>query len=57
MVDERKIVLKPADKERQVPHIYIDGEELFLERDLKYHGGVMLVKEFIFFGERIMRVR
>lgn len=57
LVDKRKIVLKPADKDRQVPHIYIDGEELFLERDLKYHGGVMLVKGFIFFGERIMRVR
>lgn len=57
LVNHRELLIIPADKERQVPHIYIEGEELFLERNLEYHGGVMLVKEFIFIGERVIKVK
>ena len=56
-VDQRVIMLKPADKDRQVPHIFVDGEELLLERTLEYQSGVLLVKRFIFIGERIIGVK
>jgi len=57
LLDNRRILLKPADKDRQVPHIFIDGQELLLIRNLEYHGGVTLVKGYIFFGERVIKVK
>lgn len=53
----KEILIMPGDKERQVPHILIDGKELLLERDLPYHGGVTLEREYIFMNERIIRVK
>jgi competence protein ComEC len=53
----RLILVRNAEKERQVPHVFIDGKELLLERDLQYHGGVTMTRGYIFTRERIIRVK
>ena len=47
----------PSEKEREIPHIYVNGKELAFSRSIEYFGGVKVIHKYVFWNERIIKVR
>lgn len=47
----------PSEKDREIPHIYMNGKELALSRRVEYFGGVKVIHKYVFWNERVIKVR
>lgn len=52
-----QISLTLGDKKRDVPHIFINGNELNLSRTMDYYRGSRQERKYLFFNERIVRIK
>jgi len=51
------LTIIPSEKEREIPHIYVNGKELALSHRLEYFGGVKVIYKYIFWNERVIKVQ
>jgi len=51
------LTIIPSKKEREIPHIYVNGKELALAQSVEYFGGVKVIHKYIFWNERIIKVQ
>jgi len=51
------LTIIPSKKEREIPHIYVNGKELAFSRSVEYFGGVKIIHKYVFWNERIIKVR
>lgn len=57
LLDGHVILLKLGEKKRDIPIIYIDGQELNLERNLDYIRGLRQERKYFFINKKIMRIK
>lgn len=49
--------IRPSENDREIPHIFVNEKELALPRRMEYYGGVKIMHKYVFWNERVMKVR
>ncbi len=57
LLDGHLISLKLGEKKRDIPIIYIDGQELNVERNVDYIRGLRQERKYFFINKKIMRIK
>lgn len=49
--------IRPSENDREIPHIFVNEKELALPRRMDYSGGVKILHKYVFWNERVMKVK